>query len=69
VLAKPSAGFSRAARLITHHQRAANAFFQQPDPLRNGRRRDIECAGCPIEAAFSDDSSQSGQGGIVEHDS
>jgi len=67
VLAKPPAGLGGAARLVAHDQRAADAFFQQPDALRNGRRRDMQCAGSAIEAAFSNDGSQRRQGGIIQH--
>lgn len=50
----------KAARLVAHDQRAADAFFQQPDALREmaRRRRDMQCAGSAIEAAFSNDGSQ-----------
>ena len=67
VLAKPQAGLGGAARLIAHDQRAADAFFQQPDALRNGRRRDMQCARRALETAFSNDGSQSCQCRIIQH--
>jgi hypothetical protein len=27
----------------------------------------MQCAGCPLETAFSDDGSQRRQGGIIQH--
>ena len=68
MLAQPPSGLGGQARLPAQHQSAAHALFEQADALGNGRRCHMQGLGGALETAFPDHSSQSGEGGIVEHE-
>jgi hypothetical protein len=67
VLAQAAPGLGRAAGLVAHDERAADALLELAHALRDGRGRHVQGARRPFEAAFAHDGGKGGQGGIVEH--
>ena len=67
VLAQAPACFGGPAGLITHHQRAAHALFQQPNALRHRGRRDVQRERRALEAALAYDGGQGGECRVVQH--
>jgi len=68
VLAQAPARVGGAAGLAAHHQGATHALFQQPDALGDGRGCDVQRARCALKVPLTDDGSQGGERGIVQHE-
>ena len=62
------AGLGGLAGLSAHHQGTTHPLFQQPNALRHGRRRDVQCASRTLKTAFTNHSDQFSQREIVEHE-
>jgi hypothetical protein len=67
MLAQALANLGCGAGLTPDHKHNPEPLLQQLDPLRDGRGRDVEVLGRPLEAAGSNDSRKSGEVSVIEH--